>query len=593
MRLLPSLRGYRAAWLPSDISAGLAIAAVGLPSAIAYPAIAGLPAETGIYASIGSVIGYALLGPSRRLIVGPDAATMAVLAAVLATVAQQVPGLSRDQLASVAAILSLGVGIICFAASALRLGNIANLLSRPILAGFFIGVAISIMVGQIGRVTGLRIESEGLIEPLWELFQNAGAIHGPSLLLACAMFLILQLVSIRPVSIPGPVIVVILSGVLSAAFDFEGMGIKVVGSLPTGLPMPSLSFPAGLPITELLMGSAAVFVVSFGAGIITARSFAAQTGEEVDPNAELRGFGAASVASGLLGGFPVTSSDSRTAVNLSIGGKSQLAGLAAAVALAIAVTFLGGYLRILPVPALGAILVAAALSVIDLDGLRQIWRISRVEFGFALIAMAGAISFGVLQGVVVAIIATFAYVILKEMQPRVVLLGQIPGRLGFYKLHRSPEVRQIPGLTICFIQGNMLFFNTDHVEKRLCEIAFASSPPARWLIIDAAAVTQIDSTAIAMLEDFHRDLVARGIRLGLCEVQSDVAVLLERCGLADAVGRAMIFDDLDDALRAYDDAAPGVLEEGNDVADMRREVHGQEKQGCSERGRPGGRGHEA
>ncbi|MTH77010.1 SulP family inorganic anion transporter [Paracoccus aestuariivivens] len=556
-RLFPSLRGYRGAWLTSDISAGLAIAAVGIPSAIAYPAIAGLPPETGIYASIGSVIGYALLGPSRRLIVGPDAATMAVMAGVLATVLQQSPALSQAGLVGAAALLSIGVGLICFAASALKLGNIASLLSRPILAGFFIGVAISIIIGQIGRITGLKIESDGLIAPLAELMDKADDIHWPSLLLALMMFAILQIVRFRPVGIPGPVIVVVLAGLLSIMFDFEANGIRIVGNLPTGL--PSIGFPvlAGLPFAELLMGAAAIFVVSFGAGIITARSFAARTGEDVDPNAELRGFGTANIVSGLLGGFAVTSSDSRTAVNLSVGGKTQIAGLAAAIVLAIAVAFFAKYLRILPIPALGAILIAAALSVIDLDGLRQIWRISRVEFVFALIAMAGAISFGVLQGVVVAIIATFVYVILKETQPRVVLLGQIPGSQGFYKLHRSAKAQPIPGLMICFVQGNMLFFNADHIADRLHEIIAARAADTRWLVIDASAITQIDSTAIAMLEDLHRDIERMGIRMALSEVQSSVAALMQRSGLSDAIGRTMIFEDLDDALRAFEAAPQG------------------------------------
>ncbi len=550
--LLPSLRHYRPQWLPSDISAGLAIAAVGIPSAIAYPAIAGLPAETGIYASIGSVIGYALLGPSRRLIVGPDAATMAVLAAVMATLVQQMPGLSPVERAAASPLIAFGVGLICFLASVLRLGNLANLLSRPILAGFFIGVAISIIIGQIGRITGLRIESEGLLLPLAELAQKAGDIHGPSLLLAVAMFAILQVVRNRPIGVPGPVIVVVVAGALSALFDFEAAGIRIVGDLPAGLPALGIPFGTGFPIGQMLLGSAAVFVVSFGAGIITARSFAAKTGEDVDPNAELRGFGAANLASALLGGFPVTSSDSRTAVNLSVGGRSQLAGLAAAAALAIAILFLADHLRILPIPALGAILIAAAISVIDLDGLRQIWRISRIEFGFALIAMAGAIGFGVLQGVVVAIIATFLYVLVNEMQPRVVLLGRMPGRMGFYKLHRSDAVKAVPGLVICFVQGSLLFFNVGHVKLRLHQIIAARPAGTRWLILDASAISQIDSTAAEMLHDLCDELAALGIRLGLSELQSDVTALLARSGLTAEVGQTMIFDDLDDALRAYE-----------------------------------------
>ncbi|MEY3309427.1 MAG: hypothetical protein RLZZ413_3465 [Pseudomonadota bacterium] len=557
--VLASLRGYKPAWLRPDISAGLAIAAVGIPSAIAYPAIAGLPPETGIYASIASVIGYALFGPSRRLVVGPDAATMAVLAGVIGTVLADMPGVTPADRAVVAALIALGVGTICLIGSALRLGNLASLLSRPILVGFFVGVAVSIVIGQIGRVTGVPITSDGLVAPLVELVQKAGSIHPPSVLLAAAMFAILQMARIWNPVIPGPVIVVLLSVALSALLGFEDLGIRIVGDLPAGLPTLGLPWRSGLPWGQLILGAAAVFVVSFGAGIITARGFAAQTGDTVNANAELTGFGAANIASGLMGGFAVTSSDSRTAVNLSVGGRSQVAGLTAAAVLGLAMLFFSDVMRILPIPALGAILIAAALSVIDLTGLRQIWKISRIEFGFALIALMGAISFGVLQGVVVAIIATFLYVIISAMQPRVVLMGRVPHRDGFYKLHRSPDSRPVDGLAICFIQGSVLFFNADHVKARLDQIIDAGPPGLRWMVIEASAITQIDTTAADMLLTIRDRLHRHGAVLVLADVQASVAALLSRAGLLTEDGVTQSFDNLDDAYDAFMAANPQPL----------------------------------
>jgi len=430
LSVLASLRGYRPAWLLADVSAGFAIAAVGIPSAIAYPAIAGLPPETGIYASIASVVGYALLGPSRRLIVGPDAATIGVLGGVITAILAASPAASPADRAAAAALIALGVGIICMIASILRLGNLASLLSRPILAGFLVGVAISIIIGQIGRVTGLPITADGLVLPLMELAGKAGAIHMPPLLLAAGMLALLQLSRLWRIVIQGPVIVVLLSVALSALLGFEDMGIRIVGDLPAGLPVLAFPWLQGLNRGQLILGSAAVFVVSFGAGIITARSFADRTEEQVNATAELTGFGAANIASGLIGGIPVTSSESRAAVNLSVGRRSQVAGLTAAVVPGLAILLFSDVMRILPVPAQGAILVSAAWSVIDLNGLRQIWKISRVEFGFAMIALMGAIGFGVLQGGLVAIVATFVYVILNAMQPRVVLMGRMPQRDG-------------------------------------------------------------------------------------------------------------------------------------------------------------------
>lgn len=404
--VLASLSGYQPGWLRADLSAGLAVAAVGLPSAIAYPAIAGLPPETGIYASIAPLVAYAFFGPSRQLIVGPDAATMTVLAAVIVTVTASMPGgLAVDRIA-LAALLALGVGLFCLVAWVLRLGVLATFLSRPILTGFFIGISLSILIGQIGRFTGVKIEAEGLLGPVLELLRKAGSIHWPSLLLALGMFGLLQIARTIRSPVPGPVLVVVLSAVLSAVFDFEGRGIAVVGDIPVGLPSFSLPGIAGLPIQNLALGAAAIFLVSFGAGIITARSFGAIGGYPVDPNRELIGFGSANMAAGLFGAFPVTASDSRTAVNLTVGGRSQVASIVAAATLIATLLFLGPALRIIPLPALGAILAATAISMIDLAAMARIWRISRMEFVFALIAMWGPIGLGVLNGVVIAIGAT-------------------------------------------------------------------------------------------------------------------------------------------------------------------------------------------
>ena len=555
--ILAQLAGYRMAWLPADASAGLAVAAVGLPSAIAYPAIAGLPPETGIYASIAAAFGYALAGPSRRLMIGPDAATMSVLAGTLATVVAALPADAASDRVAAAAAIALLVGGYCLAARMLGLGMLASFLSRPILVGFFAGVSVSILIGQIGRVTGLDIEASGLVTPLVELAREAGGVHLPSLALAIGSFALLQ--GLRATRIPGPVAVVVLGVLLSWLLDFQARGIATVGAIPTGLPPLALPRLGGLPLPELLLGAAAVFLVSFGAGIVTARGFGEMTRERVDPDAELGGFAAANLASGLVGGFPVTSSDSRTATNLSVGGQTQLAGLFAGLALIATLLFLNPALRILPIPALGAILVAAALSLIDVAALRRIWRISPAEFGFALIAMFGAISFGVLQGVVVAVAATLAHFIAGTMRPRDALLGRVPGREGFYKLHRTPAARPVPGMAIVLVEGGVLFFNADFVQSRLEAIAAEQAAGTRWLVLDASAVAQMDGTGAAMLDDVARDLAARGIRLGFAELHAEARGMLERAGVVERVGRGMVFEDLEDALAAFraDEAGSG------------------------------------
>jgi high affinity sulfate transporter 1 len=549
--ILTSLGGYQLDWVRSDVSAGLAVAAVSLPTAIAYPAIAGLPPETGIYASIAPLVGYAFFGPSRQLIVGPDAATMTVLAAVLVTLAAAAPaGMTVDR-PTLAAVLALGVGLYCLLARLLRLGVVATFLSRPILTGFFAGISLSILVGQIDRFTGVDIQADGLIRPVLELIGKAGSIHWPSLLLATAMFALLQIARIWRSPIPGAVLVVALSVLLSAVFDFEGHGIAVVGDIPARLPALALPSIPNLPIDTLVLGAAAIFLVSFGSGVVTARSFGAKANFPVDPNQELTGFGAANIAGGLFGAFPVTASDSRTAVNLSVGGRSQMVSLIAAAILIATVLYLAPVLRIMPIPALGAILAGTAFGLIDFSGLRQIWRIDKMEFVFALIAMWGPIGLGVLNGVVIAIGATLVYLLRKLMFPREAMLGRIPGRDGFFKLHRSPQARPIPGLAICLIQGSLLFFNIDFVKSRLQEIAGELPAGTRWLVIDASATPQIDSSAAAMLDEVRAELDQRGIRLGFAELHAEARDILTRAGVIERLGRGMVFDNLEDARRAF------------------------------------------
>ncbi len=546
--ILAGLAGYQRRWLRFDITAGLAVAAVAIPSAVAYPAIAGLPAETGLYASILPLVGYALLGPSRKLIVGPDAATMTVLAAALANLPLHDPA-GR---VGAAAALALLVGLFCLVASKLSLGVVAAFLSRPILIGFISGISISILVGQIGRFTGVRIESDGLLPPILEIIRKAAQIHWLSVGFAAAMVALLAVLAQLRSPIPGPLVVVAVAGLASALFDLEGRGMKVIGSLPETL--PTLSFPdvSQLPYRELLLGAGAIWLVGVSSGLVAARSFGARDRFDVNANRELDGIGAANLLSGLFSGFPVTVTDSRTAINMSAGGRSQLSALVAAAALTILLLYLGNALRLLPTPALGAILAFAALSLIDLQGLRETWRISRMEFVFAFISMWGAISLGVLSGVVIAIAGTLLYVLLNEMRPREAMLGRIPGRSGFYKLHRSKDARPVPGMVLYMIQGSVLFFNADYVRSRIQSIADQAPPGTKWLVLDASAIARIDSTGAVMFRELNRALAEKGLLLAFAELHSDPCDILVRAGALEPDRAGMVFEDLEDACRAFE-----------------------------------------
>lgn len=546
--LLSSLKGYRPQWLRYDIASGLAIAAVGLPSAIAYPALAGLPPEVGLYSSILAVLGYALFGSSRQLITGPDAGTVMMLSAVFPALGLTSP----DQRIVVSAALAILVGVLCFLASVLRLGFIANFLSRPILTGFMTGISLTILVGQIGRFTGIKIESDGLFRPIIELAAKLDQVHWPSLILGAGLFVLLRVLGAWLPAIPGPLVAVVLATALSAAFDFPGLGIRVVGSIPSQIPAPMLPIPHGVSILELIPGSVAVLIVSFGSGIVTARSFGAKNKYPVDANRELLGFGGANIASGLFGGFPVTASDSRTAINDSMGGKTQLAGIFSAIALGIAVLFLSDALSLLPTPALGAILASAAVSLMDFHTLREVWRVSRIEFGFALISISGVIVLGVLNGVVVAVGATLLYLLMKSLKPRDALLGRIPGHEGFYKLHRYPQAQPVPGMSIYLLQGALLFFNAEYVKGRLEAVVADLPPGTRWLIFDAGAMAQIDSTAVVMLDDVRILAEERGLKFGMVDLHSEPLEALVRSGVAAKIGPDMIFDQLEDAVTAFE-----------------------------------------
>lgn len=545
---LPIMEGllpYDWQWLRFDIGSGLAVAAVAIPTAIAYPAIAGLPAEIGFYASILPLIGYALFGPSRKLIVGPDAATMTVLAATLASLPFDDPA---DRVAAASA-LALMVGTFCLLASWLNLGVIASFLSRPILIGFISGISLSILVGQIGRLTGVRIESDGLVPPLLEILRKAPLIHWLSLAFGAGMFGLLVVMARLRSPVPGPLAVVVVSVALSAIFDFESRGMKVIGSLPGALPAFALPRIAHLPTRELVLGAAAIWLVSVSSGLVAARSFGAKDGVRVDADRELAGLGASNICSGLFSGFPVTITDSRTATNMAAGGRSQLAGLIAAAVLTTLLLYLNDVLRVLPNTALGAILAFAALSLIDVRGLRETWRISRMEFVFALISMWGAISLGVLRGIVIAIAGTLLHVLLKEMRPRDALLGRVAGRPGFYKIHRTENAAPPPGMVLFMIQGSILFFNADYVRSRFESVTKAAPTGTSWFVLDASAIAQIDATAAAMLLQWRTDLAAMGISFAIAELHKRPHDIMERAGLFDGPHAVTVFDDLQDAVR--------------------------------------------
>ena len=544
---MAQLRGYRAAWLRSDVTAGLSVAAVSLPSAIAYPAIAGLPVEVGLFTTIFSLIGYAMVGPSRQLMVGPDTATCIMLAGVLASLGAA----SETDRVGLTLVLALLVGVLCVAAGVLRLGFLANFLSRPMLAGFLTGISISLCISQINRLTAVEITTSGLLRPILEFAVNAGETHLPTLLVGLGTLAFLRVLARVSRGLPGPLLAVVLGISLSAGIDLESLGVAVIGTLPPiafSLPLPSFETAVSL---DLLGGALAIMLVGFGSGIVTARSFAARARHDVDADRELFGFGAANIFSGLAGGFPVTASDSRTAVNHTVGGKTQLTALLAASAVSIAVLFLADGLAYLPIPVLGAVLVSAAIDLIDLPELRLVRQISPTEFIFALITILGVVVVGVLQGVFIAVAATLAHLVWTASHPRLAQLGRIPGNVGLYKLHHYPDAQPIPGLTIVVLQSALVFFNADYAKRQLVAIANATSVTNRWFILDAAGMNTIDSTGVAKLDEVQAHLAEQGVAFGIADLNSRARSIVERAGLGGRLGKRMLFPSSEAAAAAF------------------------------------------
>jgi high affinity sulfate transporter 1 len=546
--LFEQFGSYQRAWLRSDVLAGLSVAAVGLPAAIAYPAIANLPVEMGIYSAIIPIVAYAFFGPSRQLMIGPDTATTIVLGSALL----QLGVIGEADRMTAAAFLAFLTGLLSVLAGFARFGFVANFLSRPVLVGFLAGVAISLLVGQIGRLTGVRIEADGLIRPLLELARETSEIVPQTLMLGIGLFVLLRVLrSIAP-RLPGALVAIVLGVAIAYGADLPSHGVAVVGAVQASTPTLGLEWPTGMAIGDLLLAAMSIMVVSSASGIVTARSFGAKHRYPVDADRELVGFGAANVASGLFGGFAVTSSDSRTAVNSAVGGKTQITALVAAATLAAAFFLLGDVLAYLPAAVLGAVLASAAVDLVDFGAFSFLWRISRVEFLLAVVTACGVVIFGVLPGVALAVGGTLTHLLWLASQPRDAMLGRIPDRDGLYKLHAHPNAKPLPGLVIYLVQAGVVFFNADYVKQRILAAVDGQPVEPSWFILDASAINHIDVTAVNALEDVHATLARRGIALGIADLHSRPRAMIERSGLGARIGADMIFDSAEAAVAAYE-----------------------------------------
>jgi high affinity sulfate transporter 1 len=550
---------YRREWLSADLQAGLSVAAVALPISIAYAQLAGFSPIIGLYSTVLPMIVYALFGSSRQLIVGPDAATCAMLGATLAPLAM--PG--SDEYQAYAMSLTLLTGVLCVAASRFRLGFLADFLSRPILVGLLNGVAVTILVSQSGKVLGLSLAGRDTIGQVRSLIAQLPHTHWPTALLSggtFAAFFLVKLLWPR-----GPASLLALAGAMIAtwALRLASRGVAVVGALPTGLPQwVAPSFPHAL-LGTLVPASAALALITFSSGMLTSRSFAAKNNYHVNGNQEFFALGLSHLASAACQGFAVSGSSSRTAVNDGSGGKTRLVSIIGALAILLVMTLFGPVMALLPIAALSAILVAAAISLIDLGGLRELRRFSRSEHAIALTTVAGVVLFGVMSGILLAVTMALLHFLSQVARPAEQQFGIIDGQDGFYELAHYPEAHAIPGLLIYRFESPLTFFNADYFRRRVAKLVRLEHP--HWVVIDAISMTKNDITGFLAIDELNRALQQRGIQLVIAGRTAQLVKRMTRAGLPPERTGILYFVSRQAAVRAYRQAYDNVPDEASET----------------------------
>jgi high affinity sulfate transporter 1 len=529
-----------------DLLAGLSVAAVALPVAVAYAQLAGFDPAVGLYSCILPLVAYALFGTSRQLIVNPDAAVCAMIAAAVAPLA----GGDSQLYWSLAVTITFLAGLFCIAASFLRLGAMADFLSKPILIGFLNGVAISIVSGQMSKLLGFPIEAKRIIPQFLEIITKLPQVHLPTLAVGVACLVVLFAMARIAPRLPAALITLIAAGSVVALFGLDRYGVKILGPIPAGL--PPLRFPSFAPdeIPSLLGSAAGLALVMFSSGMLSARSFATKGGYEIDADRELAAFGVANLASALSQGFAVTGADSRTAVAAASGGRTQVTGLVTAATIAIILLFLTGPLRYIPIAALGALLMYASLSLFDVRDLKEIWRIDRIEVGLAIVTTLGVVALGAINGILIAVGLALIRFVQMTARPKDEILGAVDGLSGLHSIERHPTARTFPGVMLYRFDAPLTFFNADYFKMRVLALADAAGPGLRWIVVDAIPISRIDLTGLYALRDLRLKLEARGTVLLLAGRKTELLIWFREAGLYRPEHEDWFFPTLRQALKA-------------------------------------------
>jgi high affinity sulfate transporter 1 len=535
---------YQPAWLRFDLVAGLTAAAVVIPQAMAYAAIAGLPVQVGLYTALVPMLIYVLLGTSRPLSVSSTSTISMLTATELARVAQG--GDPADYLVA-ASTLALLVGVFLLLAGLLRLGFLANFVSLPVLTGFKAGIGVVIFVGQLGKVLGLSIEKGPVFQTLLSVLQNLGQSHWPTLAVALVTLAVLLLLPRLSRSIPAALVAVALGILASALLGLGGLGVKLVGDIPAGL--PSFSLPDLSLVSALWPGALGIALMSFVESIASARAFAQHDDLPVDADQELRALGAANIGGGFFQAYPAGGGTSQTAVNDQAGARSQLAQAITAGMVVVTLLFLAPLIGLMPQATLGALVLVAAAGLIKPGEFRAIGRIRRHELAWAILTFAGVVVLGTLEGILVAVVVSMLDIIFQANDPPVYVMGRKPGTDVFRPLRDHPDDETFPGLLLVRTEGRLYFANSPRVREKALAIIQQEQPQV--IALDCSAIPDIEYTALKQIVELEERLRRAGIMLWLVGLNPEPLRVVEQSALGEALGRERMFFNLRQVVEAY------------------------------------------
>jgi high affinity sulfate transporter 1 len=552
MRWLPGvvvLRQYQASWLSKEIAAGLVLATMLIPVGMAYAVASGVPGIYGLYATIVPLLAYAVFGPSRILVLGPDSSLAAVILGVILPLSAGDP----QRAVALAGMMAIVSGTVCILAGIARLGFVTELLSKPIRYGYMNGIALTVLISQIPKLFGFSIDSDGPLRNLWAIGEAiaAGKTNWATFAVGVGTLTVILLLK-NTLRRPGILVAVVGATIVVGTLDLaDRASVSVLGPLPQGLPaftIPWITFDDLVPV---VIGGVAVALVSFADTSVLSRTYAARTHTHVDPNQEMVGLGAANLAAGFFQGFPISSSSSRTPVAEAAGARTQLTGVVGALAVALLLVAAPSLLKDLPTTALAAVVIASAIGLIEITDLIRIFHIQRWEFWLSIVCLIGVAVLGAIPGIVLAVVIAVIEFLWDGWRPHSAVLGRPEGVEGYHDITRYPEAHLTPGLVLFRWDAPLFFANAELFKERVLAAAASSPTSARWVVVAAEPVTSVDVTAADVLVELDEELHNAGIELCFAELKDPVKDKLRRFGLLDRFGEGFLFPTIEAAVDSY------------------------------------------